>query len=143
FLHCSTLLPDGQVLVEGGFGTNSNVTSAELYNPNTTNWTTVGSLHDSRSSHTATLLPNGNVLVAGGFSAGTTLSSVEIYNRLARTWTTVSAMNTNVNRHTATMLPNGTVLVAGGQNNIGFSMTLTEVFDPALGAWLPSGMLNT
>ena len=64
--HTATLLPNGMVLVAGGFGSNDNVlTSAELYNPANGIWMATGSLNTSRAFHTATLLTNGMVLVAG------------------------------------------------------------------------------
>src|SRR6266853_421752 len=67
----ATLLPDGQVLVAGGFnepalGSFNYLSSAELYNPATGSWTVTGSMSTARDGHTATLLPNGRVLVAGG-----------------------------------------------------------------------------
>jgi hypothetical protein len=40
--------------------------SAETYNPDTGEWTTINSLHFNRYGHTATLLPNGRVMVVGG-----------------------------------------------------------------------------
>src|ERR1039457_2483941 len=61
----ATLLPNGKVLVAGGWN-GSYLTSAELYDPATGTWTTTGSLAAGRAGHTATLLPNGKVLVAGG-----------------------------------------------------------------------------
>ena len=64
--HTATLLPNGQVLVAGGFTGISNLASAELYDPATGLWTTTGSMATARYRHTATLLPNGQVLVAGG-----------------------------------------------------------------------------
>ena len=61
------LLPNGQVLVAGGFGGTDLLASAELYDPAT------GVDGDRQHGHctldhTATLLPNGQVLVAGGRS---------------------------------------------------------------------------
>src|SRR5271157_4668155 len=65
--HTATLLPNGKVLVAGGYDNNGNVfASAELYDPTTGTWTETGPLNTARDSHTATLLPNGRVLVAGG-----------------------------------------------------------------------------
>ena len=71
YFHTATLLPDGKVLVAGGFN-EANVGSAELYDPETRAWTYTGSLATARRAHTATLLPNGLVLVAGGVDASET-----------------------------------------------------------------------
>ena len=73
--HTATLLPDGKVLVAGGFNAPGlTLETAELYDPNSETWTATGSvaafepgnMGTARRFHTATLLPNGKVLVAGG-----------------------------------------------------------------------------
>ena len=64
--HTATLLPNGKVLVAGGFNNSEHLASAELYDPASGTWTATGSLATARYGHTATLLPNGKVLVAGG-----------------------------------------------------------------------------
>src|ERR1017187_5885421 len=67
----ATLLPNGNMLVVGGFGNpNGCQSSAELYDPANGTWTNTGSLNNARGLHTATLLPNGKVLVAGGLNGG-------------------------------------------------------------------------
>ncbi len=68
-LHTATLLPNGMVLVAGGFGSIGASASAELYDPASGTWAATGSLNIERGSHTATLLEDGMVLVAGGFDA--------------------------------------------------------------------------
>ena len=63
----ATLLPNGKVLVVGGYDGTNFLSSAELYDPAAGTWTTIHPLATARKSHTATLLPNGFVLVAGGY----------------------------------------------------------------------------
>ena len=65
--HSATLLPNGKVLVAGGYN-GSTLASAELYDSASGSWTRTGSLANERDNHTATLLPNGKVLVAGGMA---------------------------------------------------------------------------
>jgi N-acetylneuraminic acid mutarotase len=70
YSHTATLLPNGTVLVAGGY--NSSLIplgSAELYDPVAGTWTATGSLLMARVFHAASLLPNGVVLVSGGITA--------------------------------------------------------------------------
>ncbi|MGI9168209.1 MAG: kelch repeat-containing protein [Pyrinomonadaceae bacterium] len=64
----ATLLPNGKVLVVGGYSPapQTILNSAELYDPSTGTWSFTGSLNAPRLAHSATLLQNGKVLVAGG-----------------------------------------------------------------------------
>ena len=62
----ATLLPDGKVLVAGGYDGTNVTSSAELYDPATGKWIATTSMSTNRTGHKATLLPNGKVLVAGG-----------------------------------------------------------------------------
>lgn len=69
--HTATLLGDGTVLVAGGGGADGAM--AELYDPGSGQWKSVGKLAINRAKHTATLLtgPNcgsncGKVLIVGG-----------------------------------------------------------------------------
>ena len=47
FYHTATLLPNGKVLVAGGYGNSGDLTSAELYDPASGSWTATGSLNTS------------------------------------------------------------------------------------------------
>jgi hypothetical protein len=78
--HTATLLPNGKVLVAGGWN-GAILSSCELYDPSTGVWTATGSLFTARFWHTATLLPSGNVLAVGGHNEADPpdLSSCEIY----------------------------------------------------------------
>ena len=114
-LHTATLLPNGMVLVAGGFDHRFIASaSAELYDPASGTWTATGSLNTARGWHTATLLPNGLVLVAGGSGITGTSASAELYDPASGTWTATGSLNRARRHHTATLLQNGMVLVAGG-----------------------------
>jgi hypothetical protein len=134
--HTATLLPNGKVLVAGGFPTG---TSAELYDPATDTWTVTGSLRVAHAGHTATLLPNGKVLVAGARQSGGAFqasASTELYDPATGTWTMTSPMKHARVFSTATLLPNGKVLVVGGG-------TGSELYDPASGTWTDTASPST
>jgi hypothetical protein len=134
--HTATLLPNGKVLVAGGFNLG---TSAELYDPATDTWTVTGSLRVARAGSPATLLPNGKVLVAGGSQSGGSLqpsASAELYDPATGRWTLTGAMkHARIGSSSrATLLPNGKVLVAFGD-----SSGNSELYDPASGTWTLTG----
>jgi len=92
--YTATLLPDGTVLIAGGYiqvatstpGTSSivPVTSTEIYSLATGSFTPGPTMRQGRYQHTATLLPDGSVLFVGGIgpccSLSTPLASAEIYH---------------------------------------------------------------
>ena len=51
YFHTATLLPNGMMLVAGGFSTGGASTSAELYDPASGSWTATGSLNTARYAH--------------------------------------------------------------------------------------------
>ena len=63
--HASTLLPDGRVLIVGGFGYPS-LATAELYDPATDAFTRTGSMRRGVQFPSIVPLPDGRVLVYGG-----------------------------------------------------------------------------
>jgi hypothetical protein len=154
--HTATLLPNGKVLVVGGYGGTYNgsgvyLASAELYDPANGTWSaTTGSLSNGRSAHTATLLINGKVLIAGGAGPdgpNGVLASAELYDPASGTsgtFTATGSLTTSRWSHTATLLPNGamlpngtmlpggTVLLAGG--SVG-ALATAELYDPVSGSW--------
>ena len=145
--HTATLLPDGKVLVAGGFDHISGyLASAELYDPGSGTWMATGSLVTARFGHTATLLPNGKVLVVGGTLNFSQVPSAELYDPGTGTWTETGSPARARQGHTATLLGNGKVLVAGGAFYIfggGIDLiALAELYDPATGVWTSTGSLG-
>lgn len=86
--HTMTLLPDGNVLVAGGFGrtfgfASPGLDSAEIINPQSgSRLRNTIPMSARRGGHSATLMPNGMVLLVGGISSAGAMSSpgYEIYN---------------------------------------------------------------
>jgi hypothetical protein len=80
----ATLLPNGKVLIAGGYAKLGSqefiLSSTEVYDPTTNSFSlSPGTLRVPREYSTFTLLPNGGVLIAGGEDDMTALSSTEIY----------------------------------------------------------------
>jgi hypothetical protein len=127
----ATLLPNGKLLIAGGFGNTGDLSSTEVYDPATNTFaTSTPSMKDARESATAALLPNGEVLIAGGSSNGTLLASTEIYDPATNSFaTSTPSMKDARALATATLLPNGEVLIAGGSGNGGV-LASTEIYDP-------------
>lgn len=122
--HTATLLPDGEVLVAGGYiDSTESMDSAELYDPASGRWTATGSMHEGRGGSTATLLRDGRVLVVAGGTEDATLEggprsrTAELYDPATGTWTATASMIEARQGFTATLLPDGRVLVAGGGAN--------------------------
>ena len=80
----ATLLADGRVLITGGVRNGWDyvnlLDSAEMYDPKTGTFTTIGPMSGTRVSHTATLLPDGRVLIAGGYNGSVDDNSAELYD---------------------------------------------------------------
>jgi hypothetical protein len=77
----ATLLPNGKMLIAGGFNATSGpLASAELYDPVARTFSATGTMTAAREYTSATLLPNHMVLVVGGCgSTGNSLASAELF----------------------------------------------------------------
>jgi hypothetical protein len=131
------LLPNGKVLIAGGFAVvneqGTALSSTQLYDPSQ------GTLSDGPSMSTghmnSTVVPtaDGRILVIGGLgSGGSAIDNVEIYDTASNSFTAGTPMSDARVFPTATLLPNGRVLIAGGVNGTNFSNYLdsTELYMP-------------
>ncbi len=108
------VLPDGRVLVAGGYAGEAK-SSAEIWDPSTNTWSYTKDMSRVRAGASATLMPSGRVLVVGGDDGlGTATATTEVYDPVTKTWSAgpwlVSARST----HVAIPMSGGRVLVVGG-----------------------------
>ncbi len=135
--HTATLLPNGKVLIAGGWGTNT----AELYDPSSGGFAPTGSMGTARSGHTATLLASGRVLIVGG----TDSSSAELYDPATQTFSPTGDLITSRRTgHIAALLNDGRVLIAGGSGSApNLTLTNAELYDPTSGTFTATGSMPT
>jgi len=160
FYHPAVTLPDGRVLVVGGWVPNSadygvGLGYCELYQPATGKWAPAGNLSTPRHSHRATLLADGTVLVTGGGDPGAAVdgghinpysrATTERYDPASDTWTPDTPMPTGRTHHHAVLLPSGRVLVVGGSNDVTLDTGYQNavLYDPGTRLWTPTPAMTT
>jgi hypothetical protein len=138
--HSATLLPNGKVLIAGGYDGSSYSDTAELFDPVSSTFTATPPMNLGRDVHSATLLANGKVLIAGGvYEVSVPVppsNTAELFDPALGKFTSLlpNTMNMGRQAHTATLLSNGQVLIVGGYTGqIGGITNSAEVFDPGLG----------
>ncbi len=155
--HTATLLPNGLVVIAGGYVGSSDITnSAEVYctvnvGPCSTSYflgtfQSIRGMNSARADHTATMLNDGLVLMAGGTNGSSTVGEAELLNPTSLTFSETGTLNEPRAGQTATLLNNGQVLISGGgvalccaYNNYGNQ----ELYNPLTGTFAATGQLNT
>jgi hypothetical protein len=160
--HTATLLPNGRVLIAGGFSgpapiatritlasvrtaesSSSVLATAEIFDPLAGAFTRTASMSTFRDHHTATLLADGRVLVVGGGGEGYASStSAELYDPATERWKTTGSLRTGRWLHTATLLPDGRVLVVGGRSPADAVYRTAEAYDPQSGKFTRVGSMD-
>ena len=136
--HTATHLPDGRVLMAGGFGKDPRfadppilLANAEIYDPVSQTFSPTGSMGEPREEHVATPLNDGTVLITGGKDGlGAALLSAELYDPALNIFIPVGNMSSTRFAHSATPLPDGTVLIAARGNSADIYDPITRRFDP-------------
>jgi Galactose oxidase, central domain len=99
----ATPLPDGTVLIAGGYDQGSPLASTEVFDPATSSWTDAASLPQARGRHMATLMGSKVVVIGGtafntfggGFVATPGLDA-EIFDVRSRSWDLGSPLGINL-----------------------------------------------
>ena len=136
--HVAVPLPDGRVLVAGGWSGQSATASAEIYDPATSRWAPAGEMNQPSESPIGVPLPGGRVLLIGG-EARTGSASAEIFDPATDTFSPVGPMQTFRGSPVAIRLPDGRALVTGGRQAQGEVLRSAEIFDPATGQFVRTG----
>jgi hypothetical protein len=117
----AVVLQEGRVLAAGGGMGDEELprhASAEIFDPQTGQWTPTGDMAIGRSEaeYASVLLPDGRVLVPGGHTAfQTPVSSADLYDPRTGTWTAAGSMSVVRAGHSSIVLRgNRGVLVMGG-----------------------------
>jgi len=137
----ATLLPDGHVLISGGYNTVlGTLDSAEVYDPDARTFALLSArLGAPRELFTATALADGRVLLVGGFNThrGRTLATADLYDPATRTFTSTGGLATDRFGQDAVRLSDGRVLVVGGTHwfvrHPTTKLASAEIYDPATG----------
>ena len=119
YVHGAALLPDGRVLVAGGWYATSNSDpsheTAEIYDPAANRWAATGPMKNARSEYSLVSLPDGRILAAGGIDpAYKVQAGAELYDPATGLWQATGKLGTGSMGSAIQAFPDGRVLIAGG-----------------------------
>lgn len=143
----ATLLPDGRVLIVGGFNeatmaAKTGFAEAELYDPAVGTFSRL-ELPGGFNAWSATPVLDGHVLLLGGQgSIGHWVSVAELYDPTTNRFTATGAFPEILAETTVTALLDGRVLVAGGYDAAGTAHGSAYLFDPTTGRWSATGSMT-
>jgi hypothetical protein len=106
------------------------MSDAEVFDPATERWTSVGPLGEARWGPTADLLADGKVLVTGGaLSPIGARRSAELFDPARGTWSDAGNLRQARNGHRSIALSDGRILIVGG-HYIGRYLAACELYVP-------------
>lgn len=121
FMAASAILPDGRVVVTGGYdrpwvdgGAATPLNTVAIYDPISGSWSNAAPMGSPRARHTAVTLRDGRIAVLGGLGLWP-LASVEIYDPRTNSWTAGPSLAQPRYDHNA-VTDGSTVTLLGGSS---------------------------
>ena len=144
--HTASLLPDGTVLITGGFAGSGSESrpyiSTELFDPASGAFRPGPDMVAPRSGHAAVVLKDNRILLVGGWSgASGVTNTAEIYDPATHRFSRVGSMAVARGECTATLLQDGKVLVVGGVDHNDRALSSAELFDPRTNSFSSSASM--
>lgn len=144
--HTASLLPDGRVIVTGGYDGSNEHDTTEIFDPTkpaASAWSAGPKLSGPRMAHSAVTLTDGRVVIAGGMAWPSYLTSFEIYKPGTNSFQTPGVvLSTGKARMATALLAGDKILLAGGDDGSSAFSNVLETYEPnsgtvtALGATL-------
>jgi hypothetical protein len=134
------MLPEGKVLIAGGWDPNEALASAETFDPATGKFEPLPATMVLPHGEQATVaLPDGSVLLVGGYNSTVkSFKTAELFNPLTRSFEKVGAeMGVLRDGPGAVLLPSGKVFITAGAANEGEYTKTAETYDPATRTFAP------
>jgi hypothetical protein len=144
-IFCSGMaeLPDGRVLVVGGYGGlstgNIGIVDTNIFDPATQTWTRVADMHYPRWYPDLTELPDGRYVAISGNTTNESnwADTPEVYDPTQNTWTVLSKVSTaqvhDLEYPFSYLVPNGDVFTIGAGEDKSF------LLDPNAQTWTQVG----
>jgi hypothetical protein len=132
--HGAAPLPDGGLLVVGGWTGRGATASTEMFDARSAAFVPGPSMATARLDAAVLALQDGRILVAGGASGlNQPVASAEIYDVASKRFAPAASMALPRTNHAAVRLADGRVLVTGGLRAKGTPTETAEIFDPRSG----------
>jgi hypothetical protein len=127
--HSQSTLADGRVLVCGGKTADlSNISSTEIFDPDTNTWTTAAPIPQAHSSLSQSTLADGRVFMCGGDTA-------DIYDPVANAWAWAPSCGHFCVGHAQSTLHDGRAFVCGED--------FSTIYNPHTNTWMAAAPMRT
>lgn len=142
--HVASILPDGRVLVAGGWTGESATADAEVYDPARRTFKRIAAMSSPRMTASAVRLLDGRIVITGGETeVGAAIDSIEVFDPVTNRFLTPGRMTVPRSRHVSVLLPDGRVLITGGHRARRQVVRSAEILDPESFESHPTGEMDS